>query len=145
MASATAKSRPQKRRVQPQQVLVTPTSPVVTPGRKAVLVHDKLKEQAAIAERCLDPGRRVYVDIPADGIVNYRKVLVQVVKCAKCCCEKAMLHVVCAHCTTRPPSPRFFAMLVSILAPNTRLVSHQDPHGYDAHQFVCVQNMQHAL
>ncbi len=75
MASATAKSKPQKRRVQPQQVLPTqhPTSPVVTPRRKAVLVHDKLKEQAAIAERCLDPGRRVYVDIPQDGIVNYRK------------------------------------------------------------------------
>lgn len=74
MASATTKPRPQKRRVQPQQVLPTqPTSPVVTPGRKAVHVFGKLKEQAAIAQRCLEPGRRVFVDIPQDGIVNYHK------------------------------------------------------------------------
>lgn len=76
MASATTKPRPQKRRVQPQQVLPTqPTSPAVTPGRKAVQVFGKLKEQATIAQRCLEPGRRVFVDIPHDGIINYHKVL----------------------------------------------------------------------
>lgn len=78
MASATTKARPQKRRVQPQQVLPTqPTSPTVTPGRKAVQVFDKLKEQAAIAQRCLEPGRRVFVNIPNDGIVNYHKVVLE--------------------------------------------------------------------
>lgn len=40
-------------------------------------VFGKLKEQAAIAQRCLEPGRRVFVNIPQDGIVNYHKVLLR--------------------------------------------------------------------